>query len=410
MSDKMEVYYFSPTGGTKKVTQIFVDAIEKEAKWYDLGKKDTIPEEATSELTVVTAPVFGGRIPSVVREKIKKLKGTGKKAITIVVYGNRAYEDALLEMNDILTENGFTVIASGAFVAQHSMAPEVGAGRPDQEDAKDIRKFAKAILNKKNTDAKSSFDEERRNKIIEAMNSEKYTQVMNKLSRSFMTNLAKGTQTNKFSKEECNKILDIYHKLIENISNYDLDYEKIALEHFTNVRNFISEYTSNLDNKKEEKSTYSPEFILDILNVNADSIKGNILDIGCGKEATLVKYLSEKGLNAHGLDMECEDSNLTEQEDWLLKDYPENEYDLIVSNLAFSKKFNEANMEDNNDQECFEYAAAYMKILNSLKVGGAFHYVPAVTFIEELLPEDKFEVNNSFIDENIMRTVVKKIK
>ncbi len=148
----MEVYYFSPTGGTKKVTQIFVDAIEKEAKWYDLGKKDTIPEEATSELTVVTAPVFGGRIPSVVREKIKKLKGTGKKAITIVVYGNRAYEDALLEMNDILTENGFTVIASGAFVAQHSMAPEVGAGRPDQEDAKDIRKFAKAILNKKNTD------------------------------------------------------------------------------------------------------------------------------------------------------------------------------------------------------------------------------------------------------------------
>lgn len=272
------------------------------------------------------------------------------------------------------------------------------------------KSFENIILNKKNTDAKSSFDEERRNKIIEAMNSEKYTQVMNKLSRSFMTNLAKGTQTNKFSKEECNKILDIYHKLIENISNYDLDYEKIALEHFTNVRNFISEYTSNLDNKKEEKSTYSPEFILDILNVNADSIKGNILDIGCGKEATLVKYLSEKGLNAHGLDMECEDSNLTEQEDWLLKDYPENEYDLIVSNLAFSKKFNEANMEDNNDQECFEYAAAYMKILNSLKVGGAFHYVPAVTFIEELLPEDKFEVNNSFIDDNIMRTVVKKIK
>ena len=272
------------------------------------------------------------------------------------------------------------------------------------------KSFENIILNKRNTDAKSSFNEERRNKIIEAMNSEKYTQVMNKLSRSFMTNLAKGTQTNSFSKEECNKILDIYHKLIENISNYDLDYEKIALEHFTNVRNFISEYTSNLDNKKEEKGTYSPEFILDILNVNADSIKGNILDIGCGKDATLVKYLSKKGLNAHGLDMECEDSDLTEQEDWLLKDYPENEYDLIVSNLAFSKKFNEANMEDNNDQECFEYAAAYMKILNSLKVGGAFHYVPAVTFIEELLPEDKFEVNNSFIDENIMRTIVKKIK
>lgn len=153
MSEKMEVYYFSPTGGTKKVAKIFTDAMEGAAKWYDLGKKEVIPEEPTAEITVVAAPVFGGRIPSIVREKMKKLKGTGKKAVTIAVYGNRAYEDALLELNDILTENGFTVIASGAFVAQHSMAPEIGAGRPDQEDAKEIHEFAKAVLNKKNTDS-----------------------------------------------------------------------------------------------------------------------------------------------------------------------------------------------------------------------------------------------------------------
>lgn len=152
MSEKMKVYYFSPTGGTKKVVEIFVGATKREAKWYDMGKKEMIPEEPTAEFTVVAAPVFGGRIPSVVREKMKKMKGEGKKAVTIAVYGNRAYEDALLEMNDILTENGFTVIASGAFVAQHSMAPEVGAGRPDQEDAKEIQEFAKAVLNKKNTD------------------------------------------------------------------------------------------------------------------------------------------------------------------------------------------------------------------------------------------------------------------
>ena len=64
-------------------------------------------------------------IPSVVREKIKTLAGEGKKAVTIAVYGNRAYEDALLEMNDILIQGGFTVIASAAFVAQHSIVPEV---------------------------------------------------------------------------------------------------------------------------------------------------------------------------------------------------------------------------------------------------------------------------------------------
>ena len=50
-------------------------------------------------------------------------------------------------MNDILMKCGFTVIASGAFVAQHSMAPEVGAGRPDGEDEKEIHKFAETVKN-----------------------------------------------------------------------------------------------------------------------------------------------------------------------------------------------------------------------------------------------------------------------
>ncbi len=147
MLDKMEVYYFSPTGGTKKVSSIFADAMEKEVIWHDLGSKEPMMEKPEGEMTVVASPVFGGRIPSVVREKIEKFSGTGKKAVTIAVYGNRAYEDALLEMNDILTKCGFTVIASGAFVAQHSMAPEIGAGRPDGEDEKEIHKFAETVKN-----------------------------------------------------------------------------------------------------------------------------------------------------------------------------------------------------------------------------------------------------------------------
>ena len=147
MSDKMEVYYFSPTGGTKKVSDIFAAAVGKEAVWHDLGDKQTVIEQPQGELVVVAAPVFAGRIPSVVSEKIKMLCGKGKKAVAIAVYGNRAYEDALLEMNDILIQGGFTVIAAAAFVAQHSIVPEVGAGRPDTEDEKEIRAFAEAVKN-----------------------------------------------------------------------------------------------------------------------------------------------------------------------------------------------------------------------------------------------------------------------
>lgn len=56
-------------------------------------------------------------------------------------------------MNDILIQGGFTVIASAAFVAQHSIVPEVGAGRPDAEDIKEIRTFAEAV--KTNTSAEN---------------------------------------------------------------------------------------------------------------------------------------------------------------------------------------------------------------------------------------------------------------
>ena len=233
------------------------------------------------------------------------------------------------------------------------------------------------------------------------MNTDEYGKVMDKLSKSFLTNLVKGTEGRKVTKEDCNKILEIYHKLIENISDYSKDYERIALEHFTEVRNFINEYTTKQEQEVknvDSKTSYSPEFLLDILAVEEHELKGKSLDIGCGKEATLVNYLNQKGLDANGLDMECEDR------------YPESTYDLITSSLTFTKHFIEANQEEANDQECIEYALSYMKILNSLKVGGKWHYVPSVTFIEELLPEDKFEVKNSFINDNIMRTVVKRIK
>ena len=271
------------------------------------------------------------------------------------------------------------------------------------------KSFENLILNKSNFEYKESFENEYRDKLIKALNTEEYTKVMNKLAQSFIKNLAKGTNSNKFSKDDCDEILNIYHELIENISNINMPYEKVALEHFTKVRNYINKYTSKSESDKN-KAEYSPELILKVLNIEKNELKGKVLDIGCGKNGTLVKYLRNMNIEAYGIDIECEDNDILEQEDWLIKDYPENTYNLILSNLTFTKYFNDANLEENNDQECIEYAQAYMKILNSLEVGGKWHYVPAVTFIEELLPEDKFEVKNSFVNENIMRTEIKRLK
>lgn len=100
------------------------------------------------ELVVVSMPVFAGRIPKICSETLKYLKGEGTHAVAIVVYGNREYDDSLLELTDILTENGFNVLGAGAFVAQHSIFPAVGASRPDNADEECIKSFASECLKK----------------------------------------------------------------------------------------------------------------------------------------------------------------------------------------------------------------------------------------------------------------------
>lgn len=157
MLNMTELYFFSPTGGTKKAGKRFCEGISENVKTIDLGLRNKAVEKAECELVVVAVPVFGGRIPAMVAEKLNELDGKGKKAVTLVVYGNRAYEDALLELNNVMDERGFQIIASAALVAQHSMAPEVGKGRPDEQDRTDILDFAGKVLDKMNKGIETSI-------------------------------------------------------------------------------------------------------------------------------------------------------------------------------------------------------------------------------------------------------------
>lgn len=145
MIKTVDFYYFSPTGGTKKAGKALACGIAEAVNEIDLAAKTV--SVSCSDVAVVAAPVFGGRIPAIVAEKLAALSGEGKKAITAVVYGVRAYEDALLELNDTMRNSGFEVIASAALVAQHSIVSEVGAGRPDPADMAEIQQYAKRVLN-----------------------------------------------------------------------------------------------------------------------------------------------------------------------------------------------------------------------------------------------------------------------
>ena len=147
MLHKISLYYFSPTGGTKKVGECFGKAAAEQVVPVNLAAGELKGSEDAA-LAVIAMPVFGGRIPAFGTEQLLKVNGNGKKAVTLAVYGNRAYEDALLELNNTAKKAGFQVIASGAFIAEHSMNREVAAGRPDKEDEGQIQAFAETVLEK----------------------------------------------------------------------------------------------------------------------------------------------------------------------------------------------------------------------------------------------------------------------
>ena len=145
---KWIVAHFSPTGGTKKVADAIAAGFNIPVVEMDLTKTDSVVTLGENDALMVVLPVYAGRVPQISLERLAALKGNGQKAVSVVVYGNREYEDALLETTDALEANGFHVIAAAAFIAEHSIVRSIAAGRPDAADEAICRQFAVDVMAK----------------------------------------------------------------------------------------------------------------------------------------------------------------------------------------------------------------------------------------------------------------------
>lgn len=142
---------FSPTGGTRKAAEKLVKSWKQETEILDLLKSN-INFATTSleqdDIVVFAVPSFGGRVPSVAAERFSQIKGNRCRCILLCVYGNRAYDDTLVEMKDLAEARGFTVIAAVAAIAEHSIVRQYASGRPDEKDEEILNHFSKLIWNK----------------------------------------------------------------------------------------------------------------------------------------------------------------------------------------------------------------------------------------------------------------------
>lgn len=150
---KIWAMYFSATGTTKKIVTCIADELAKregegKAEHYDFTPPEARKEEksfSAEDVVVFGVPVYAGRVPNVLLKYLHTVRGNGAKAVPVVLFGNRNYDDALIELSMLLKEDDFFNVAGGAFIGEHAFSKTLGAGRPDAQDMEAAVRFARAI-------------------------------------------------------------------------------------------------------------------------------------------------------------------------------------------------------------------------------------------------------------------------
>ena len=147
---KIQVLFFSPTGGTEKIARLAAGELAArlglEQEFIDFTRPENRQKEyrfGPDELLVMASPVYAGRLPNKLMPDYKaRIFGDGTPAVPICVFGNRSPDEALRELILLLEGNGFQIAAGAAFAGRHAFSDKVGQDRPDEEDRAQILDFA----------------------------------------------------------------------------------------------------------------------------------------------------------------------------------------------------------------------------------------------------------------------------
>lgn len=145
--------YFSPTGTTRKVAEAIAQgAGASKVIHYDLTLPDATFDAALTEgIAIIGIPVYAGRLPELCLQRLQAIRATQIPAVLVALYGNREFDDALVELRDLSAAKGFDIIAAGAFIGEHSFSTPtqpIAAGRPDAEDLELAMQFGQQVAKK----------------------------------------------------------------------------------------------------------------------------------------------------------------------------------------------------------------------------------------------------------------------
>lgn len=142
---------FSATGTTKKIVDEIGNGMNALSVDYDFTMpimRQSFCDISSEDLVVFGVPTYAGRVPNVLLKYFDTIQGNGAFAVPVVTFGNRAFDNSLIELRNILENHGFRTIAAGAFACEHSFSKTLAAGRPDERDLSFAKEFAEAVAEK----------------------------------------------------------------------------------------------------------------------------------------------------------------------------------------------------------------------------------------------------------------------
>lgn len=113
---RLHLIFFSPVFHTRVITRMLGARLNAELGLAETPVEHDITDYSQAspslrfgpeDLVILASPVYGGRLPYPCRTASDAVRRRKTPALLVVSYGNRAFEDALLEMKDIVEKQKF---------------------------------------------------------------------------------------------------------------------------------------------------------------------------------------------------------------------------------------------------------------------------------------------------------------
>ena len=247
--------------------------------------------------------------------------------------------------------------------------------------------------------------------LYQSINTEEKIDVFSgTLYNYFVNECVQKNQYLTLTQNDYKKVMNIYKNLISNLKVIN-DNDKNEIQILTIIRQHRKSLIELLMTKDEIDevivpcSEYSYRLQEKILHINLNDICEPIIDIGCGKKASLVKDLIKKGKDAFGIDQYISSEKKILNENWFDFVFIPRKWGTIISHMAFTNHFRRNITYKTNDMG--KYEQKYFEILESLKVGGKFIYCPRIPEIEKMINTSKYSISiiNNYMSDKLLDTI-----